>query len=245
MMNIVLSDNSIFKEAFESISAIIDEIVCIVDSEGFRVTAMDRSHISFVSLDLKPELFDEFDIPTPEKITLDTSELMKILKRMKKQDVLHLSCDEGNFIIGLKGDMDREFKIRLIDVEYESPQPPHIDYPVHVTDIPSELVKEAITDMALFGEKLNIRIDEDYMRIVSEGEFGDAEWKYIHGCDVGEFVEACFAIDKLVDMFKASKFSKDLNVSLGTDMPLTLNFELPAGDGRISFLLAPRLNQDE
>ena len=58
MMNIVLSDNSIFKEAFESISAIIDEIVCIVDSEGFRVTAMDRSHISFVSLDLKPELFD-------------------------------------------------------------------------------------------------------------------------------------------------------------------------------------------
>lgn len=242
---IVLSDNSVFKEAFEAISSIVDEIVCIIDSDGFRVTAMDRSHISFVNLDLKPTLFDEFECEVPEKITIDTSEFIQVLKRMKKTDIFSLTCDEGNVIIGLKGDVTREFKIRLIDIEYESPQPPHIEYPVSISDIPSDLVKDAINDMELFSDKLNFVIDEDYLRIESDGEFGTADVKYLHGGDVTELAEACFAIPKLKEMFKASKFSKDLTMNLGTDMPLTLKFILPGNDGELSFLLAPRLNQDE
>lgn len=244
MFNIELSDTELFKTSFEAISSIIDETSIVIDSEGFRVRALDRSHISFVNLMLEPTVFDSFECTEPEKINIDTDEFMKILKRMKRDDLLKLSCEEGNFIIKFIGDVDREFKIRLIDIEYEMPQPPALEPPVAV-NVPSDLVKDTLTDMELFSDKLYIQVDGDYFRVISDGEFGEADVRYLHGEEVNESVRACYNIDKLKAMFKASKFSEDVEVSFGNDMPLILKFQLPTGDGEISFLLAPRLEQDE
>lgn len=241
---IVLSDNSLIKESFEAITAIVDEVICIVDSEGFRVSALDRSHIAFVNLDLKPTAFDEFECETPEKIAVDTQEVNQILKRMKKTDMLNLSCDEGNFIISLKGDVDREFKIRLIDVEYEAPQPPALIYNSRI-EVPSALVKDCITDMELFSDKLYFLFDQDYFRVKSDGEFGDADIAYIHGEDIDEVVKSCYSIPKLKEIFKASKFSEYVEICLGNDMPVTFNFKLVSDDGNLGFLLAPRLEEEE
>lgn len=241
---IELSDTKIFKSAFEAISTIVDEIICVIDSEGFRVTALDRSHISFVNLDLKPTVFDEFECPLPEKITIDTSEFMKILKRMKGSDVLRLTMDEGNLIITMIGDADREFKLRLIDTEYDIPQPPALEPPVTL-NIPSELLKDCLADALLFGESLYFSVDEDYFKVVTDGEFGSADVKYLHGEEVHEYVKSSFSIAKLQEMFKASKFSELCELSLGNDMPLTLKFKLVSDDGEIGFLLAPRLEETE
>lgn len=244
MFKIELSDTNLFKTSFEAISSIIDETSIIIDSEGFRVRALDRSHISFVNLTLEPTFFDSFECDAPEKINIDTDEFMKILKRMKKDDLLKLSCDEGNLIIQFIGDVDREFKIRLIDIEYEIPTPPSLRTPVSV-NIPSELVKDTLTDMELFADKLYILIDGDYFKVISDGEFGEADVRYLHGEEVNESVRACYNIDKLKDMFKASKFSEEVEIDLGNDMPITLKFKSITGDGEISFLLAPRLEETE
>lgn len=244
MFKLVLSDVKLFKNAFDAISSIVDEVVCVIDSEGFRVTAMDRSHIVFCGLDLKPTVFDEFECTVPDKITIDTDEFMKILKRAKGNDTLTLSSDEGNVIIKFTGDVDREFKIRLIDIEYESPQPPALNPPVSV-EVPSELVNECLKDMALFSEKVYFMVDENYFKAITDGEFGDAEVAYLHGDNILEVVKSCYSVPKLQEMFKASKFSDIVEVALGTDMPLTLKFKLVSDDGEMSFLLAPRLEEVE
>ena len=244
MFEIELSDTSMFKAAFEAISTIVDEIICVIDTEGFRVTALDRSHISFVNLDLHPTVFDTFECNVPEKITIDTAEFMRILKRMKNSDTLKLTMDEGNLIIKLIGDADRQFKLRLIDSEYDIPQPPQLEPPVSVV-VPSDLVKDCLTDMALFDEKLYFLIDEDYFKVITNGEFGEANAAYLHGEDVNEVVKSSFSIPKLQEMFKASKFSDMCEISLGNDMPLILTFKLLSDDGQISFLLAPRLEAEE
>lgn len=222
----------------------MDEIICIVDSDGFRVTAMDRSHISFVTLDLKPTVFDEFECSEPERITLDTDEFMKVLKRMKNTDILTLTLDEGNLIVGLKGDAERKFKIRLIDIDYEPPQPPVLEYNSSI-EVPSNLVRDCITDMDLFADRLNFLFDENYFIVTSDGEFGSADIKYLHGENITEVVKSCFSIDKLKEIFKASKFSKYVTISLGNDKPVTINFNLASNDGCLGFLLAPRIEQDE
>ena len=244
MFRLVLSDIKMFKTSFEAISTIVDEVVCVIDSEGFRVTAMDRSHIVFCNLDLKPTVFDEFECNVPDKITIDTDEFMKILKRAKNNDILTLSSDDGNVIIQFTGDVEREFKIRLIDIEYESPQPPVLNPPVSV-EVPSDLVNECLKDIVLFSEKVYFRIDGDYFKAIADGEFGDAEVKYLHGDEVTESVEACYSVSKLQEMFKASKFSDMVEIALGNDMPLTLKFKLISDDGEMGFLLAPRLEEVE
>ena len=49
----------------------------------------------------------------------------------------------------------------------------------------------------------------------------------------------------VLEMLKADKFSEEAEISLGTDMPLSLTLNMVTGDGKLSFLLAPRLETDE
>ena len=53
MFKAELSDSSILKTSFDAISSIVDEVQIQTDSEGMRLDALDRSHITFVHLELK------------------------------------------------------------------------------------------------------------------------------------------------------------------------------------------------
>ena len=59
MFKLELSDNKIFKDIFDTVSGIVDEVVLECDSEGMRLRCLDRSHITFVNLELKASFFDE------------------------------------------------------------------------------------------------------------------------------------------------------------------------------------------
>ena len=73
-LKVELSDNKIMKTAFESISRIVDEATIIFDTEGMRLTTLDRSHITFISLEFKKTLFDEYECTTPEQAPVDVNE---------------------------------------------------------------------------------------------------------------------------------------------------------------------------
>ena len=84
-MNVELSNPGVFKDAFDSISHICDEVkLDFSQDNGMRLCALDKSHIVFIELEFKVTLFDEFDCPVPEKVIIDTGKFMDILKRMKK-----------------------------------------------------------------------------------------------------------------------------------------------------------------
>lgn len=244
MFKVELSDSNILKTSFDAISSIVDEVEIQTDSEGMRLDALDRSHITFVHLELKSDLFDEFICDVPEKINIDTDEFMKVLKRAKSQDKVILSVDEGNLIITFEGEATRTFKIRLIDMEYDTPVPPQLDHPTSV-QIPFSLLKDSINDIDIFSDKILLRIDSENFTASADGEFGDASIEYIHGEKINEEVKSLFSLDKIREMLKADRFSNVAEISLGNDMPLLLSLEMVTGDGELSFLLAPRLETDE
>ena len=45
-------------------------------------------------------------------------------------------------------------------------------------------------------------------------------------------------------MLKAEKFADNTYISLGNDMPLTLTLELLNDEGKLTFLLAPRIEEE-
>ncbi|MBC7097391.1 MAG: DNA polymerase sliding clamp, partial [Methanobacteriales archaeon] len=126
MFKAELNDPNILRTSFDAISSIVDEVQIQIDSEGMRLDALDRSHITFVHLELKREIFDEYECDEPEKINVDTEELMKVLRRARAGDRLIITSDDANLILTFEGEATRQFKIRLIDIEYETPQPPEI-----------------------------------------------------------------------------------------------------------------------
>ena len=180
----------------------------------------------------------------PEKMAIDCNDFNTILKKCKNDDMLKLSVDESNLLITFEGDARRKFKLPFIDMEYDNPTPPNIDLPCKIT-IPSTLLKNYIDDMGFFSDKLDFIIDENYFKVKTSGQKGDAETEYLHGENILEVVKSGYSIPKLQEIMKAHKFSEQCNIYLGNDMPLKINFTLVTGDGNLEYLLAPRLEETD
>jgi proliferating cell nuclear antigen len=244
MFKAVLSDSNILKTSFDAISSIVDEVQMQADSEGLRLDALDRSHITFVHLELKNGLFDEFICDEPLKINVDTEELMKVLKRSKSDDIVELSVDEGNLIVIFEGEARRRFKIRLIDIEYEAPSPPDLEYPTEF-EVPFILLKNSIQDIEIVSDKIVLAVNADKFIAEAEGEFGDAKIEYLHGEKIDINAKSIFSLEKIKEMLKADKFSDTIVLKLGNDMPLNLSLKMISDEGELSFLLAPRIESEE
>ena len=243
MFKLILSDPSIFKTSFDAISSIVDEVQIEVDSDGLRLNAIDRSHVTYVHLELKESLFDVYECDKPIKLNLDTEELMKVLKRSKSDDVMELTVDAGSLIITFEGAVKKTFKVKLIDLEYDTPAQPQIEYPINI-NIPITTLKEAIQDIEIVADRVLFDVDEDKLTLEAVGEFSDAKVEYLHGEKITETAKAIYAIENIKEMLKAEKFADNTYVQLGDDMPLTLVLELLNNEGELSFLLAPRIEEE-
>ena len=243
-MKFELANNKIVKDCLETVCIIIDELCFEADSDGLRLRALDKSHISFIDMEWKSILFDTYQCSEPCSFTVDASELLKIIKRIKTGDVLCMSLDEGNLILKYNGDSVRTFKLRLIDVEYETPTPPTVEYPVTL-QIPVDVFNDAITDAELYGEKISLSVDNDYFITSADGEFGVNHNRYLHGENIGDYVKSTYSIPKIKEMLKAKGLSHEVRLGLGDDLPLTLEYHSPTNDYKLGFLLAPRLETTE
>lgn len=247
MFKAKLEDTSILKSAFNSITNIVEEVQIQVDQEGLRLNALDKAHITFIHLELKKTVFTEYECTTPTSINIDTLEFNKILNRCKTSDELTLTCNDNNLIIIFENlSATRTFKIRLIDMEYEAPTIPDIEYPFSC-DLPTKVFKDNVSDVELFSEKLNIRhyLDDDYLYIDGGGDFGETSSRYLIETDEDGACDSVYNIDKIKDFLKSEKFSNTIILKSGDNLPLLLEFRLITNDGLINFVLAPRIEQDE
>lgn len=242
MFKLELTDNSIFKSAFDSISSIVDEITLTADSEALHLRCLDRSHITFITMDLEKTVFDEYECDAPEKIAIDCDDFNKLLKKCKNNEILKLETDDSSLIMTFEGDGKRKFKLPFIDMEYDNPQPPQMSIPCKIS-IPSKELKTYIDDMEFFSDKLTFMVDENYFKVSTSGQKGDGEIEYLHGENILEVVKSMYSIPKLKEIMKAEKFSKECSVEVGEDMPLRVTFTLPTDDGTLEYLLAPRLEE--
>lgn len=183
MFRAELIDAEVLKTSFNSISGIVDEVTIEADSEGMRLNALDSSHITFVHLELKKELFEVYECDIPEKINFHTGELNKVLKRAKIHDTVILSVNESNLVITFKGEATRTFKIGLIDLDYNNPVPPAIEHPVSL-EIPLQILKDSVKDISIFSKKICLKVDADYFIASADGQINDVIIKYIHGENV-------------------------------------------------------------
>jgi proliferating cell nuclear antigen len=245
MFKAVLNDPGILKSSFNAIASIVGEVQIQANKEGLTLDALDKSHIVFVHLELKPSLFDVYQCDEPLKLNIDTEELIDVLKRAKKDDTIELGSDEYNLILVFEGEAKTTFNIRLIDSEYESPSPPELDYPVEV-GLPFNLLKDAVKDVEIVSNKIIFNVDTDKVIISGEGEFGDVWKEYVHGEDVqDQDVVVRGSLEKIKEVTRADKFFDTVSLQLGNDMPLNFILKMPADEGELSFLIAPRIESEE
>ncbi len=251
-----LENSRVLKGIVETLASIIDETEFRVTPKEFTISAMDPSRICLLKLSIKKDDFDEYECSKESKVGLNLDDLDKILKRSAANDTVEINFDEAEQKIKIKMQREgvsrtRTFSLALLDIDIEEIPMDNllkIEYPSKWV-IETDFLVEAIKDAEIYSEILNINANEGKgLKFSSSGQIGEMEYdlneddlieSQLQGSSSG-----AYSLTFLKAILKIASITEKLEISLKTDHPLKMNFDLLEG-GELSYFLAPRVEEEE
>lgn len=245
MISATITTAKEFKNILSVAEAILTEIKLECDNDGIRFRGLDGSHTSFLEVNFNKSYFSDFRLEELDNIIIDASELNKIFKRIKNDDEITFKIGDDVLTIEVASETnEKTFKLNGIDMEYDSPRMPSIDYPVNV-DVNFKEFKENVMDANLYENKLRIKVEDNNLVIFNRGLMGEYESKLKLEQEFEKQYISVFSMDLINRIFKLTTLSDKINISMGTDMPMLMMLSDAFEEINVKFLTAPRIESDE
>lgn len=246
-----METSEVWKNCIGAISNLIEEADFEVKEDGVELKAMDPSHVALTDFHLSADAFEEYDVEKSRKLGIDLTEMDNIMSRAKKSDesIIEYKEEDNRLRFQFKGASTRRFSLPLLELEEEELPEPELDFTAEAK-VSAGAIKEGLKDAALIGDNVKFDLSEGKFIMSIESDTGSAEMELSEGdeglveLDVDQPSSAMYNIDYLEDMVKSASSSDIVDVSHGKDLPVQLVFKMADGEGRLRFLLAPRVEAE-
>ena len=242
-------DAGVLKECIEAITAVVDEGKLRISAEGLNLRAVDPSNVAMVTFQLQNDAFDDYRFSNGDgegeglEIGMDFQKLLGILGIGGREQV-RLSIDEqAQKLYTRMGSL--AYTVNLLEPSSlrKEPKVPELEFPVQVVmDI--EDFRKTIRAAEKVGEHILLGVEGDEFYMEVEGEMdklrlGLKKEQLIH-LTPGT-LHSLFTLDYIAAMSKGMSHAETVTLNLGKDYPLQIEFEVAGGKGKVSYLLAPRV----
>jgi proliferating cell nuclear antigen len=251
MFKLKVADAKLLKDMATAISILIDEATFKIDPENLRLRAMDPSRVAMVDFEWPKTVFEEYTCTEPTKMCINISELLKLLRRAGKNEVVELSLDEktGRLQIRITGKYTRNFTMPTLESSEEEVPTPKITFNVRAKAT-TEGLRQAIEDAQLVSDHVRIEVDTEKLVFNAAGDLMGAIIEIQKGSDTlldletKEPSKATFSLSYLSEIIKAASATSDIaTLEFSTDMPIKLDFQ-QTKEGKLTFYLAPRIETE-
>ncbi len=246
-MRLVVNDAPAFKSIIDCIGSLVEEGQFEIKTDGVYLKAMDPSQISMVSFVMPKTSFVEYNVPEETKIGIDIVRLSELLSRGKKGEKAEIYVEENRLGITFTGTKHkRTFKVPLIETANKVNREPRVG--TNVAVVRAEAIKETLKDAKLMSTYVKLQITPERFLVDVLSDNGELKAEFEKGSpEVSEItstesVSATYPIQYLEDMVRSASASTLMKVSLGTDMPLKIEYEMEGA--KLTYYLAPRTERD-
>ncbi len=250
MFKAATKDSRLLRDCIDTISQLIDDGLLKLRREGIELVASDRAMVSVVDFKLKSTAFDEYECDAPKEIGVNLHNFLTILRRANPEDklILNLNEKENKLHITMHGNSVRNFAIPLIDISKEEIPPiDKLDFHA-VAEIRSDVFEEGINDADIIADSIVIELDENKLRMFSEGNSSKSELNIEKGTSglfdvsVKTKSKSRYSLEYLKKIIKGSRIADKIKLNLGNDYPLKVEFK--NDQASLSTILAPRVSED-
>jgi len=242
------------KKIIESISSILGEVHIEFSKEGFKIIAMDDSHICLIALTINKDDIEISDIEETEQIALNLVDLNKIISRRKDKEIL--SFVRGTDTLNIEFQMKDKEKIRVfklipIDLEVDPidmESLTKIEYDTFFTMYTKDL-DDIIKDAFIFTDYLNLKREKNAINFNCMGMLGDMENVW----EAEEFIESTlgelnlnntYGLAYLANIIKSNSFIPKFKIKTGFNLPMIFESDL-FEKSNILYFLAPRTEDED
>jgi len=244
MFNAIVSADTL-QAALDSVSVLVDECKIHLEEDGIEIRAVDPANVGMVDLQLEAAAFESYEADGG-LIGVNLSRLEDIAGMAQADQLIHLELDEETRKLHIAID-GLEYTLALINPDSirQEPDLPDLDLPARIV-LEGRDIDRAVTasDMVSDHIALGVDADADLFYVDAEGDTDDVHFE-LAAADLIDLTpgdaHSLFSLDYLKDMNKAIPGDAEVTMELGQEFPVKLHFEIAQGQGRVTYMLAPRV----
>ena len=241
-------DAKILQEAIGSAKVLVDECKLRLDSDSFRIRAVDPANVGMVDLELSPSAFVSYE-SDGVVLGINLSRLSDITNIARSDENIDLDFDEEAQKLTIRAGGLR-YTLALIDPASirKEPDLPDLDLPAKVV-IEGRSLDQGIKAADMVSDHIALGVDPDsktfYIRAKGDTDDVQLELKQDEVISLQPaLAHSLFSLDYFKDMNKAIPKSTPVTLSIGEEYPIQINFPIADGNGQVTYLLAPRIQSD-
>jgi proliferating cell nuclear antigen len=242
-MKLKLENPKLLSDIITIISDLVTEVKIKVTKDGMSLTAVDPANVAMIHFKMPADLFSEFELENQEILGLNLDNLKAVLRRCKPGSSLTLEKHENTLKLGIQDRIKRDFSLALIDIEVEEKELPEWEFN-SIVKLNSDSLVEVLEDCAVVSDACTFTAEPNKFKVEAYGlhsakaEFSSDEAEIHSGNSL-----ARFSLEYLSKFAKGAKVSNRAHLSFSDNHPMRLDF--PTGNVMLSFVLAPRIEQED
>ncbi|XP_076042904.1 proliferating cell nuclear antigen [Oratosquilla oratoria] len=254
-----LVQGSLLKKVLEAIRDLLTEASWDCADTGIQLQAMDNSHVSLVSVNLRAEGFDKYRSDRNITLGMNLTSMSKILKCASNDDIITIKAKDDADTVSFmfenpNNDKVSDYEMKLMNLDHEHLGIPDTEFFCVIT-MPSAEFARICRDMSQFGETVVISCTKEGVQFSSAGDIGTGNVKLAQSSsvekeedaiviDLQEPVKLKFACEYLNKFAKATGLSPQVSLSMAPDVPLVVEYKI-GGIGHIRYYLAPKIEEKD
>ena len=236
----------VLKEVIKVVSTLVDEVKLNITSEGFTLKAVDPAHVAMVDLELDKNAFEELEASDCE-LGIDIDKMKEVLSLAKAGDILDINHDEDhNKLVVIIENITRHMS--LVDtMRMSDPKMPQLNLPAKIRLAVGEL-NQGIKASESISNHIALVANSEGFELSSQGDTDSVSLKLrkdlLLSLECSEPVRSLFSLDYFSNMVRSVPSAAVISLAIGQDYPAMITFEIASGNGKVTYLLAPRIEND-
>lgn len=233
-----------------TIQTLVEEASFEGTTEGLSFRAMDPSHVALIDLNWPNAGFEKYDCDKQHKLTVRVEEFAKLLRRANTKDAVTIQAEDDDMLaLKFQNGYKREFKIHLIESTYSPTPLPKLSFNSKIV-LKESAFEDILSDVSTISDHIILESSKEKVTFMGKSDSGSASIPIeknndaLEALEVKEESKATYSLQYLLNIVKAAGASSEkVTCEYSNKMPLKLEFALGDTGGRISFYLAPRIEE--
>jgi len=219
-------------------------------SNGLSLKAIDPAVVAMTMLKMMPSCFDQYDLEGDVKLTVNLDYLLEVLKRAKVSDkvIIELLSDSGNLKVSMVGNLNREFKIGLIENPEKDQKVPTPEFSGQII-IDNNVLRDAVKNCQMVSDCATFSANPLKFSISASGDLNNVvhdlgkDSPYLKELSVLNDESSKYSLEYLEKIIRGDKVSAETIIKFKKDYLLQVEYKT-VDKLSLIFILAPRVEND-
>lgn len=248
MIYILPLKSHIFSNLFTQFKSFTDNLFILLLHQSIFIQSLDLSHVSMMEVSIDKNWFDKYSFQN-ESFGISTELLAKVFQTYKSGQSIQIELFPDYLSVSFftETKKDKQFKLKLLDIDCENMQVPDQEYSIEF-DMGTKMIKSIFDELAIFSDSVSITCSkENGIDLISKSDICEScisiDKDKCLSYNVSDNIDICLNLRYLQLFSQFHKLSESVKISMLEEAPIKYEYSI-GENSYIRFYLAPKMDDD-